>query len=144
MFPREHGPRKILIPWVRASQHLRLSMPRHWGTVAPLEPRRVFPQGPFRYDPEGWYGSGVGDESKGQILCYSEKSGRTKVLTPLTEHVSHLKDNLLGDRLQIPFDTPDVTFRSGQHGPLERDWFRAKSPYTSVIYKNCHGIPMEL
>ena len=73
-----------------ASQHLRLSMPRHWGTVAPLEPRRVFPQGLFRDGPEGRSGTGVGDESKGQILCYPVRSGRTKVLTPLTEHVSHL------------------------------------------------------
>jgi hypothetical protein len=73
----------------------------------------------FQDGPEGRSGTGVGDESKGQILCYPARSGRTKAPTPLTEHVSHLKGIPRKDYLQIPFDTPDVTFRSGQHGPLE-------------------------
>jgi hypothetical protein len=91
------------------------------GPLLLWNPEGSFLQGQFPDGPEGRSGTGVGDESKGQILYYSEKSVKTEVLTPLTEHVSHLKTIPRKENLQIPFDTPDITFRSGQHGPLERD-----------------------
>lgn len=137
--------RDISIPWVFVLPSTCVSQCQ--GIGGPLllwNPEGSFLQGQFLYGPEGRPGTGVGDESKGQILYCSVKSVKTEVLTPLTEHVSHLKTIPRRESLQIPFDTPDITFRSGQHGPLERDWFRAIPPYTFKIYKNCHDIPVEL
>jgi hypothetical protein len=48
--------------------HLRLSMPRHWGALTPLNPEGSFPKARSNTTPKDGAGTGVGDQSKGQIL----------------------------------------------------------------------------
>jgi hypothetical protein len=110
-------------PWVRSAwRHLSSLLPRHGGNFhsfrIPLQ--GSFPKALSSTVPRDSIRSSVGDESKSQILCLPEKSVRTEVRTPLTERSQIQRSSPGGDGLQIPFDAPEATFRSGQRGPLKK------------------------
>ncbi|MGA1820306.1 MAG: hypothetical protein ACMUHU_04775, partial [Thermoplasmatota archaeon] len=106
--------------------------------------RDLFPKAFSSTIPKDGFGSGVGDGSRGQIICSSEEDVRTEVRTPLTEQSQIQNTSPGGDVFWIPFCAPEVTFRSGQRGPLECDFYRAKNPYAYPIYNNFHAFPLEI
>jgi hypothetical protein len=131
LFPEGMGSFLVIgPPRVRSALRCLSSLlPRQWGTVTPLEPSceglslRPLLQRPRRTV----FGKVLGMRAKARSFgvdywCKNRSSNTPNRAVSNSERASRRRSS------PNPLCAPGITFRSGQHGPLECDFYRAKYP----------------